>query len=366
MKFCTKCGAQNQDESSVCNQCGTPLFPTSMSSTADKKKIVIVASAVFSVIVILLFLIFTHVICINHVFLPATCISPQICQYCKKTQGEPSEHKWEDATCIAPKYCSVCLQSVGEPSGHTWVDATCVDPKTCSTCALTDGISKGHTWQAATCSIPETCVDCGLTQGDPLGHSVDEWNLISASTCTTLGIEGGTCSICNESVEQDLPLADHILGDWEVVAEPSATNDGKHIKKCTHCGEQLESENFSLSAEELQKYYKNKSEKISYEKLARTPSKYEGKFIRFRGRVVQVCSEATSSLYYSSYRVATSSYGGNVIYIYVDNYGSESRILEDDTIDFYGVFDGLYTYETVLGATVTIPCMTVEYVALVD
>lgn len=43
---------------------------------------------------------------------------------------------------------------------------------------------------------------------------------------------------------------------------------------------------------------------------------------------------------------------------------STKRFLEDDIVTFYGTYDGLYTYETILGASVTIPSVTARYMTL--
>ena len=107
------------------------------------------------------------------------------------------------------------------------------------------------------------------------------------------------------------------------------------------------------------KQYK-KSAIIGYDELARNPESYKNEYVFFSGKVVQVCSEASSPLYYSTYRVATSGSYNNIVLLYVNNYGSGSRILEDDTISFYGKYDGLYTYKTVMGASVTIPSIKAE------
>ena len=40
---------------------------------------------------------------------------------------------------------------------------------------------------------------------------------------------------------------------------------------------------------------------------------------------------------------------------------TEAGILEDDKITFYGTYGGLYTYTTVLGDSLTIPSVYVEY-----
>lgn len=163
-------------------------------------------------------------------------------------------------------------------------------------------------------------------------------------------------------MERSLNLAEHTPGDWNVTVEPTENSEGTRVKYCTACNKELENEKFTLTTEEIATRYKNRCQRIAYDDLARTPDKYEGELVKFSGYVVQVCSEASSPFYYSTYRVATSGRYNNVVFIYVDNYGSGERILEDDYITFYGVYDGLYTYTTVMGASITIPSIKVAYV----
>lgn len=77
--------------------------------------------------------------CCRHVWYAATCVAPQTCQECGKTEGEALGHTWVEATCTTPKTCSVCNQTEGEAPGHTWQEATTEAPQTCSVCQLTEG-----------------------------------------------------------------------------------------------------------------------------------------------------------------------------------------------------------------------------------
>lgn len=298
----------------------------------------------------------------THAWQAANCTSPKICPECGETEGDALGHSWQEATCTQSKVCDVCGLTGGEALGHTWNDATCTAPKTCGLCGMEEGASLGHTWNAATCVEPESCSVCGAKQGEALGHAVETWSVVTDSSCTQAGIENGVCAVCAETVEQQIPLKEHTPGEWEITVQPTPDSEGTHIRKCTACGAELEKEQFSLSEEELKELYKSNCRSIDYDDLARTPGDYEGEYVKFRGKVVQVCYEAESALYYSSYRVATSGSYDDVIYIKVDNYGSGTRILEDDWITIYGEYDGLYTYETVMGASRTIPCIVVEYV----
>ena len=272
------------------------------------------------------------------------------------------EHNWQAATCSSSQICTSCGETVGEPLGHDWVEAGCEVSRHCSICGLTSGEPLGHSWSEATCEEPKKCYECSKIQGEALGHDIEMWEVTEKATCTSEGVESGICSVCEKTVEKSIAKVDHVPGDWVVTVQPTPDEDGTRVKKCKVCETQLQEESFEVSAEEMEKLYKKNCKSISYDNLSRNPGDYEGEYVKFSGYVVQVCSEATSSLYYSTYRVATNGRYDNVVYIKVDNYGSGSRILEDDRVTFYGTYDGLYTYETVMGASVTIPSIIVEYI----
>ncbi len=61
------------------------------------------------------------------------------------------------------------------------------------------------------------------------------------ATCTEKGILTYT-SENGDSYTEEIPMLEHVPGDWEVSKEPSLTKDGEKIKKCTVCGEILETQ----------------------------------------------------------------------------------------------------------------------------
>lgn len=272
------------------------------------------------------------------------------------------EHNWEKADCTTPKTCSECGETKGNALGHKWVDATCEKGKYCSICKALEGEPLGHSWKAATCTEAQICITCQVTKDAALGHKPGEWTVTTETSCSKVGVESSICSVCQTTVTREIAKLEHTPGEWEVTKEPTEDSAGTQAKKCTVCGEEVETQSFTLSAEEIEQRYKNSCERISYDSLSRTPDNYKGSRVKFSGYVVQVCSEASSSLYYSTYRVATSGRYDNVVYVKIDNYDSGSRILEDDYITFYGEFSGLYSYKTVLGSSLTIPSVTAEYV----
>lgn len=65
--------------------------------------------------------------------------------------------------------------------------------------------------------------------------------------------------------------------------------------------------------------------------------------------------EKSSGFTYTAMRIATKGNWDNVVYVLYLRPDGENRILEDDRVTVYGSSTGLYTYETVMGAEVTLP-----------
>lgn len=98
---------------------------------------------------------------------------------------------------------------------------------------------------------------------------------------------------------------------------------------------------------------------ITYDQLARTPDKYEGEKIKFKGEVLQVIEEDEAV----TIRLAVN---GNYDDVIIGGYDSslvDSRVLEGDTITIYGESGGLYSYDAVLGNPVTIPLIYIDKIS---
>ncbi|MCR5686042.1 MAG: toxin regulator, partial [Lachnospiraceae bacterium] len=100
---------------------------------------------------------------------------------------------------------------------------------------------------------------------------------------------------------------------------------------------------------------------ITFNDLARKPDDFKGKKVQFSGRVLQVNEVDTEiQIRLATKKNSWDQYYDDVIYIYFDRSLIPARILDDDIITIYGVSRGLYTYTTVLGASVTLPLIEVE------
>lgn len=164
-----------------------------------KKKILFILLAIILVILVFCILVFTHVICLNHDWLAATCVEPAQCWKCDKYKDDIlGNHHWIQATCAEAKYCSNCNLEDGEPLGHAWQAPTCTTPSTCSACGKSNGEKLAHEWIAATCEVPKTCSSCGATEGETTDHTEGDWEVTEEATLTEKGIEQLYCSICGE------------------------------------------------------------------------------------------------------------------------------------------------------------------------
>ena len=87
--------------------------------------------------------------------------------------------------------------------------------------------------------VPLECNDTKvLPVGNALGHDFDEEAIAALKPCQTKTF---TCRRdgCNGTKVIKATKA-HTPGEWEVLAAPTCTKNGKRIKKCTVCGEVLE------------------------------------------------------------------------------------------------------------------------------
>lgn len=95
---------------------------------------------------------------------------------------------------------------------------------------------------------------------------------------------------------------------------------------------------------------------ITYKQLARTPDDYKDKKVKFSGKVLQVMEGDG----YIHLRFAVDSDYDSVLYVEYDKSIVSSRILEDDYITIYGTSFGLYSYQSTMGGTITIPSVLVD------
>lgn len=115
--------------------------------------------------------------------------------------------------------------------------------------------------------------------------------------------------------------------------------------------------------------YISKCATIDYTSLARNPNQYKGNDYKFTGEVVQAMNDDPENVVLrvnvtpKTYTYSKETYYEDTILVYYQYSSSyESKILEDDIITIYGRSIGTYTYEAVLGNSVTIPAVVAMYI----
>jgi len=96
--------------------------------------------------------------------------------------------------------------------------------------------------------------------------------------------------------------------------------------------------------------------KLDYKAVARDPDAHEGDLITFSGKVLQVMESGK----YITFRISSKGNYDNVVYCNYEAPENYKRILEDDKVTVYGTCTGIYTYETIMGGSVTIPSCTID------
>lgn len=128
----------------------------------------------------------------------------------------------------------------------------------------------------------------------------------------------------------------------------------KKIDEAAAAKKRQEEEKARRKAEEEARGYETG---ITYENLARTPDEFKGKKVKFYGKVVQVANSSSGSSVTIRFAV-----DGDYDHMILGNYDKsivKSRILEDDFITIYGTSEGEYTYESVLGSSITLPSVDI-------
>ncbi len=160
--------------------------------------------------------------------------------------------------------------------GHSWsgwitiselsCEADGIKRRTCTSCGETENditITKGHTWGEWTFTTEPDCVNeghgshtctvCGfesVEKTDPLGHTwiVNEntdnngWVITEETSCSKAGSKYRICTVCEETVTQEIPQKDHITKEWTVVKDPTPVTPGIKQGVCTVCGQKFSQE----------------------------------------------------------------------------------------------------------------------------
>lgn len=84
---------------------------------------------------------------------------------------------------------------------------------------------------------------------------------------------------------------------------------------------------------------------------------------KYTGEIIQVLEDGNDRQLRVNITKGRYSYTDTIYVMYTKKEG-ESRLLEDDIVTLYGKNMGTVSYVSVLGSTVTLPCVYAEYIEL--
>ncbi|MDD6526976.1 MAG: zinc ribbon domain-containing protein [Oscillospiraceae bacterium] len=111
--------------------------------------------------------------------------------------------------------------------------------------------------------------------------------------------------------------------------------------------------------------YKSSCDSVAYKDIARNPDQYNGKNVKFTGKVIQVQeSYGNNVVYRISVTKDEYDFWDDTVYVTYKLPEGSPNILEDDIVTFYGECKGTKSYTSVLGSKVTIPEVDAKYIVI--
>lgn len=122
--------------------------------------------------------------------------------------------------------------------------------------------------------------------------------------------------------------------------------------------EEIEAEKKRKAEEKAEKEKYNTG--ITYNQLNRNPDDYVGEYVKFSGKVIQV----SEGLFSNVWRLNVNGNYNQTLYLTVpSSLTTNNRVVEDDWVTIYGVSEGIETYTTIFGASVSIPSVSVDKIS---
>ncbi len=281
-------------------------------------------------------------------------------------------------------YCGLKKFDVLSALGHNMkeiskTEATCEsEGKLSEKCEICDASKEtvlkalGHNMKEnskteATCEkegkIVEKCERCNVlkeTVLKPLGHSMKDF-LKTEATCEKNGAIVKKCENCEYKEETVLSSTGHNMEEVNR-KQPTEEEDGNIVKKCSLCGK--EETEFIRRLGKTEEEYKAECNWYSYEPIARNPESFYGDFVAFTGKVVQVQESGNNIVIRLNVTRGDYDIWKDTVYIEYTKEPNESRILEEDILTVYGQLNGIKTYTSVMGNSVSIPLLKAKYVEI--
>lgn len=172
----------------------------------------------------------------------------------------------------------------------------------------------------------------------------------------------------SDKVAADKAVLDKVAADYKLLTPEQKAAADKVVADKRAAADKLASDKAAADKAAADKVAADKvaAEKIAYDtgitynQLARTPDNFDGKKVKFTGKVVQV----TEGDNQTDLRIAVSGSYDTILYVTYNPKISSVRVLEDDNVTIKGVSQGIYTYKSTIGGSITIPLVAVDIITI--
>lgn len=112
--------------------------------------------------------------------------------------------------------------------------------------------------------------------------------------------------------------------------------------------------------------YKSSCKTMKYGSLARSADTLIGEKVKYKGQVIQVLENGNNVQ--MRINVTSDEYGfwDDTVYVIFSKSENDTRILEEDIVQFWGEVSGLITYQSIFGEDITIPQVNAKYVSILE
>lgn len=348
-KRCPSCQSLISAEAVICPKCGRQLGPIIAPPTAQKKKLhpaLIVVIALFGVLI--LGSVMTAIFGDTDTRPSSSTVSEKGDKETSKASNVSSEKpvaKMEpDTSFDTSEYMKIDADVLFEYGVYLGKQKV-VTVVTVEDVSASSGAIKARTSNNDSFFFSFIC----NFRDKSIAESIEE-----GSTLTIAGAVQPKNDVIPELSTETITLDDCSLIGLGEIAEELKEGVTEQRQICETAKDKSEAE-VSSQTQVTRDDYISQCEAVDYSDVERNPSSYEGKKITFSGTVVQV-----SEGWFDSVTLRVEDNGNTWLVSYSRDEG-ESRILEDDYITCYGECTGVTSYTTVLGSSVTIPSMDLEY-----
>lgn len=190
----------------------------------------------------------------------------------------------------------------------------------------------------------------------------------NAKSCLYCGAKRRPKMSAGKTVSLVFLIAFVVIIEIAIFTSPSGSsnspdNSAAESKQASSAAPGSDEELQEKSPEEIRAEYIANCSTFPYEDVSRNPDKYKGQYCAVKGTVIQVAESVIDLFGVNSVTLRVEAADG-IWYVDYAREEGESRILEGDEVICYGECDGVTTYIAIMGNTVTVPKLDLEYYEL--